>query len=86
MVDMADERFLDLYLWIIPDSNTLYKLGHLTKEQADTCAQQWFDISEIHDYMYVREGLTPWSTPAPTIIEKSPEWIFMQDKEINGDI
>ena len=83
---MAEERFFDLYLWIIPDNDTLYKLGHLTKEQADAYAKQWLDISEIHDYMYVLEGSTPWSTPAPTIIEKSIEWISLQNKEVNGDI
>lgn len=79
------EYFLDLYLWIIPDNNKLYKIGHLTKEQADTYAKEWFDISEIHDYMYVLEGSTPWSIPVPTIIEKNPEWISLQNKEVNND-
>lgn len=75
---------IDLYLWIIPNSNTLYKISNLTKEEADLYANRWLEMNELHDYMYVLEGSTPWTEPAPTIIDKSPEWISLQEKELNG--
>ena len=74
---------IDLYLWIIPDSNTLYKIGNLTKEEADLYSQRWQEMNELHDSMYVLQGSTPWSDPVPTIIDKTPEWISLQYSELN---
>lgn len=79
---MPNTMWYDLYLWIIPDSNTLYKLGHIDLEDAKKYSNQWFEANELHDYMYVLEGSTPWSEPKPTIVDISPEWIYEQCKKI----
>ena len=72
------ENFFDLYLYVIPESDKLVKIPHLTRDEAETYASQWFDINELHDYMLVTEDSTPWSEPVPTITVKSPEWISLE--------
>lgn len=67
----------DLYLFLVGEANKLYKLGHLSKNEADKYAEYWIEMNEMHDYILVTEGSTPW-TDNPTIIEKSPEWISLE--------
>ena len=76
---MADDNtFYDLYLYIVPQNDKLFKIPHLTREDADKYAQYWFDMNEMHDYMLVTENSTPWSEPAPSIEIKTPEWITLE--------
>lgn len=73
---MSDQWF-DLYLFLVGEANVLYKLSHLSKEDADKYADYWIEMNDMHDYMLVLEGSTPWDD-TPTIIEKSPEWISLE--------
>lgn len=71
------EQWFDLYLFLVGEPNVLYKIGHLSKEDADKYADYWIEMNDMHDYMLVLEGSTPWNDD-PTIIEKSPEWIPLE--------
>jgi hypothetical protein len=66
---MAD-KMVDLYLWVIPNNDVLYKIGHLSFTEATECSVKWFEKDANNDYMIVTEDSTPWSEPKPTIIEK----------------
>ena len=72
------KKFFDLYLYVIPESDKLVKIPHLTLNEAEKYAIQWFDINDLHDYMLVTEGSTPWSDPIPSITVKDPEWISLE--------
>lgn len=74
-----DDHFFDLYLFIFGEPNVLYKLEHLSEEDAHKYAQYWFDMNELHDYILVLSGSTPWNDESElTIIPKSPEWISLE--------
>lgn len=75
---MAEEQFYDLYLYLVSESNKLFKIPHLTMSNAKKYASYWFEMNEMHDYMLVTENSTPWSEPTPSIEIKSPEWISME--------
>lgn len=76
---------IDLYLWIEPKRDELYRLGNLTLDEANHYAMMWFEANETHDYMIVLEGSKPWVEPKPTIIDVGIDWIDEQIKEIlNG--
>lgn len=78
-----NDVFYDLYLYVIPKSDKLVKIPHLSKTEADNYARCWFDMNELHDYMLVTEGSKPWSEPAPSIEIQSPEWILSEYRKIN---
>ncbi len=73
-----DNGFYDLYLYVVPENDKLIKIPHLTREDAEKYSKYWFDMNELHDYMLVTEGSTPWSEPIPDITIKSPEWILLE--------
>ncbi len=73
---------VDLYLWVEPKRDVLYKLGNITIIDANDYAVQWFTASTGHDYMMALIGSTPWTEPKPTIIDISPEWILEKIKEV----
>lgn len=75
---MGEELFYDLYLYLVTESNKLFKIPHLTAFDATKYANYWFEMNEMHDYMLVTENSTPWSEPIPSIEIKSPEWISME--------
>ncbi len=76
---MADDNtFYDLYLYLVPESDKLTKIPHLSKDDAKKYADYWFEMNELHDYMLVIEGSTPWYEPAPSIEVKTPEWISLE--------
>lgn len=76
------EAFYDLYLYLIPHNDELVKIPHLLREDAKNYASKWFEMNDLHDYMLVVEGSTPWSEPAPIITEKTPEWIELEYAEL----
>ena len=76
------DKKIDLYLWIIPHSDVLYKLGGIDRETADHYAMLWFSADDNNDYMYVLEGSKPWSTPEPTIHDITIEWIENKIKNL----
>ena len=80
------EKFFDLYLYVVPESNKLTKIPHLSMEDAQKYAKQWFDINDLHDYMLVTEDSTPWSEPIPDITVESPEWISLEYDKFIEDI
>jgi hypothetical protein len=69
------DKKIDLYLWVAPKNDVLYKLGSISHDDADHYAMMWFEANELHEYMYVIEGSKPWSEPEPTIIDITPDWI-----------
>ena len=73
---------VDLYLWVIPNNDTLYRIANIDFDQANEYAIKWFGGNEKNDYMIVLIGSTPWIDPVPTIIDIFPEWI---DQQIEGD-
>ena len=81
---MSDTKlYNDLYLYTIPENDKLVKIPHLSRDDAEKYARYWLEMNELHDYMLVLEGSTPWSEPEPDISVKSPDWIFEQNKKIN---
>ena len=78
-----DDIFYDLYLYVAPESDKLNKIPHLTRECAEMYAKHWFEMNELHEFMLVTEGSTPWSEPIPTIVEKTPEWIFLEYQKLS---
>ena len=76
------DSFFDLYLFTIPESNKLVKIPHLTKTDAEKYAKQWFEMNDLHDYMFVTEGSTPWSEPVPDISIENPEWITIEYEKL----
>lgn len=81
---MNNDRWYDLYLYKFPNIETLYKLSHLSYEDARKYKQYWLDISDLNEYMLVIEGGTPW-IDKPTIIEKTPEWISLEYDNFHKD-
>ena len=73
---------VDLYLWVIPNNDTLYRITNIDFDKANEYAVKWFGGNENNDYMIVLVGSTPWIDPVPTIIDIFPEWI---DQQIKGD-
>lgn len=80
----SNRTFCDLYLYIIPENNNLIKIPHLTMEDAHKYAAKWFESNELHDYMLVIEGSTPWYEPIPNITIKNPSWIEKEILKLNG--
>lgn len=81
---MADDNiFYDLYLYIVPESDKLTKIPHLSMDDAKMYADYWSEMNELHDYMLVTEESTPWSEPAPSIEVKTPEWISLEYAKIS---
>ena len=77
--------WFDLYLYLVPNSDKLVKIPHLKREDAETYAQDWFEMNEMHDYMLVVEGSTPWGEITPTITIVTPEWVKDQYDKLNKD-
>lgn len=69
---MNEEKFYDLYAYVIPDNTRLIKIPHISFDQATQLAKAWFNMYNIHDFMLVTENSTPWVEPAPEIIVKTP--------------
>lgn len=78
-----DNTFYDLYLYLIPENDKLTKIPHLSMDDAKKYADYWFEMNELHDYMLVTEGSTPWSEPVPDIEVKTPEWISLEYAKIS---
>ncbi len=71
---MSTDLYYDIYLWVFPESNKLTKIGHLSRKDAERLANKWFEMNELHDYMLVTEGSTPWYDE-PVITVKPREWL-----------
>lgn len=77
------DRFFDLYLFVFGEENVLYKLEHLSEEDAHKYAEYWFEMNELHDYILVLSGSTPWSDESKlSIVLKSPEWISLEHAKL----
>ena len=66
--------YFDIYLWVFPNSDKLIKISHLSNEDAKRLTDKWYELNELHDFMLVLEGSTPW-TEEPEIEEKPKEWL-----------
>lgn len=75
---MAEPKYVDLYLYLALDDKTMVLIPHISMEDAKIYADRWFELNELHEYIIVTEGSTPWFEPAPTIIKKTPEWISLE--------
>lgn len=80
---MGDSEWFDLYLYQVPHSDDLVKIPHLNRNDAEQYASYWFEMNDLHDYMLVTEGSTPWSEPVPIITVASPDWIEQQYELLN---
>lgn len=82
---MTNDNFYDLYLFNVLETDKLFKLPHLTKEEADKYSLEWFELNNLHDYIFVIEGSTPWTEPKPTIVIKTPEWISLMRDSLSKE-
>lgn len=78
-----DNTFYDLYLYLVPEGDKLTKIPHLSKKDAEKYADYWVEMNELHGYILVTEGSTPWYEPAPSIEIKTPEWISLEYSKLN---
>lgn len=69
-----NSKWFDLYLFVVDNADHLIKLPHLTFKEASDYSEMWFEINDMHDYMLVTEGSTPW-VDEPIIEVKDPSWI-----------
>ena len=82
---MCDQKWYDLYLWIFPKSDELYRIKHISEKDSNKYYNDWLNMNELHDGMQVLEGSTPWSEPAPTITDVTPDWINEQHNELENN-
>ena len=73
MADVSN-RFFDIYLWTFPENDKLFKIGHLTEEDALQLANQWFELDELRDYALVLEGSALFVGES-SIEVKTKEWL-----------
>ena len=77
-MDNTDEKFFDIYLWTFPENNKLIKISHLTHDEATRLSDKWYELNELHDFMLVLEGSTPFMDE-PSVTLQTKEWL----EEIN---
>lgn len=79
-----DEKYFDLYLYTVPESNKLVKIPHLLWTEAKKYGVEWCNMNELHDYILVIEGSTPWSDPIPEIIVKDYDWMIEEFNKLSN--
>ena len=67
-------NYYDIYLWTFSNNKELIKIPHLTHDDAVRLTSKWYELNELHDYMLVLEGSTPW-LEKPNIVEKDKQWL-----------
>ena len=73
-MSVVDDKFFDIYLWTFPENDKLIKISHLTHEEAKKLSDRWYELNELHDYMLVVEGSTPFMDE-PSIDIQTKEWL-----------
>ena len=69
------KKFVDIYLWTVPNNDKLIKIEHLTYDEAIELSSKWLNCKKSCDYMIVQEGFIPSFFGNPSVEVKTKEWI-----------
>ena len=77
----------DLYLWYFSNTDTSYRIKHISQTDAEKYYKDWLDSNDSHDGMYVLETSTPWINElSKEIIDVTPEWMYQQISEVTEEV